>query len=59
MDPQEVRQYIETVKDEVRRSLDHAYNISEDYIHPTVDGELGWCSASSKPSDPHDALENW
>ena len=35
MDPQEGRWYIEPVKDEVGRSWDHAYNISEDYIHPT------------------------
>ena len=41
MDPQEERQYIEPIKDEVERSWDHSYNISEDYIHPTVDGELG------------------
>ena len=43
MDPQEGRRYIKRVKDEVGRSWDHAYNISEDYIHPTIDGKLGWC----------------
>ena len=59
MDPQEGKRYIEPVKDEVRRSWDHAYNISEDYIHPTVDGELGWHSVSSTSSDSDDALENW
>ena len=59
MDPHEGQRYIEPVKDEVGRSWDHAYNISEDYIHPTVDGELGWCSASSASSDSGDALENW
>ena len=59
MDPQEGHQYIEPVKDEVGKSWDHAYNISEDYIHPTVDGELGWCYASSASSDSNDALENW
>ena len=32
MDPQEGQQYIEPLKDEVNRSWDHAYNISEDYI---------------------------
>ena len=58
MDPQEGWWYIEPVKDEVRRSWDHAYNISEDYIHPTIDGELGWYSASSMSSDSDDALEN-
>ena len=49
MDPQEGHRYIEHVKDEVSRSWDHAYNISKDYIHPTVDGELGWCNTSSAP----------
>ena len=38
MDPQEGQRYIEPIKDEVSRSWDHAYNISEDYIHPIVDG---------------------
>ena len=59
MDPQEGRWYIEPMKDEVSRSWAHAYNISEDYIHPTVDGELGWRSASSASSYSNDALENW
>ena len=40
MDPQEGRQYIETIKDEDGRSWDHAYNISEEYIYPTVDDKL-------------------
>ena len=59
MDPQEGQRYIEPIKDEVRKNLDHAYNISKDYIHPTVDGKLGWCSASSASSDSDVALENW
>ena len=59
MDPQVGRCYIEPVKDEVERSWDHAYNISEEYIHPAVDGKLGWHSASSVSSDSDDALENW
>ena len=59
MDPNEGRWYIEPVKDEFVRRWDHAYNISEDYVHSTVDGELGWHSASSMSSDSDDALENW
>ena len=51
MDPQEGQRYIVPVKDEVKRSWDHAYNIFEDYIQPTVNGELGWCSTSSTSSD--------
>ena len=56
MDPQEGRQYIEPMKDEVGRSWDHAYNISKDDIHPTIDVDLGWCSTSSASSDSDDAL---
>ena len=59
MDPQEGWRYIEPMKDEVGRSWDHAYNIYEDYIHPTVDSELGWRNASSVSLDSDDALENW
>ena len=59
MDPQEGSWYIEPIKDEVGRGWDHAYNISEDYIHPTIDGELGWRSASYASSDSDDTLENW
>ena len=59
MDPMEGRRYIKPIKDQFGRSWDHAYNISEDYIHPTVNGELGWHSASFVSSDSKDALENW
>ena len=59
MDPHEGCWYIEPVKDEVGRDWDHAYNISKDYIHPTIDGELGWCNTRSTPSNSDDALENW
>ena len=59
MDPQEGCRYIEIMRDEVSRSWDHTYNISKDYIHPIVDGELGWHSASFASSDSDDALENW
>ena len=47
------------VKDEAVRGWDHAYNISEDCIHSTTEGELGWCSSSSASLDSYDALENW
>ena len=59
MDPQEGRWYIEPIRDEAGRSWDHAYIISEDYIHLTVDGELGWHSDISVSFDSDDALENW
>ena len=41
MDPNEGRRFVEPVKEEVVGGWDHAYNISRDYIQPTVDGELG------------------
>jgi len=59
MNPTKGRRYIEPVKDEVFQRMDHAYNISEDYIHPTVNRELGWCSSSSASFDSNDSLENW
>ena len=59
MDPQEGRWYIEPIKDEDGRGWDHAYNIFEDYIHPTTEGKIIWCSASSASSDSDDALKNW
>ena len=40
MDPHEGRRYIEPVKYKVGRSWDHDYNISEDYIYPTIDGKI-------------------
>ena len=42
MDPNEGRRYVEPVKEEVVGGRDHAYNISEDYIHLIVDEDLGW-----------------
>ena len=59
MDPSEGRRYIEPSKDEVVRGWDHAFNISEYYIHPTANGELGRSSASSVSSDSDDTLANW
>ena len=58
MDPTKGQRYIKPVKHEVRR-WDHAYNISEDYIHPAADKELGWHSASFVSFDSDDTLENW
>ena len=59
MYPQEGCRYIEPMKNEVGRSLDHAYNIYEDYIYPTVDEKLGWRNESSVSLDSDGALENW
>ena len=59
MDPQEGCQYIEPIKDQDGIGWDHAYNISKDYIHPIIDGKLGWCNTSSASFDSDDALKNW
>ena len=56
MAPNEGQRYIEPVKDEVVRGWDHAYNISEYYIHPTADKEIGWRNTSSTSSDYDGAL---
>ena len=42
LDPSEIQRYVEPVKEEVVGGWDNAYNIDEDYINPTADGELGW-----------------
>ena len=58
MDPNKGQIYIEPMKGELFRGWDHAYNIFEDYIHPTANKELGWRSTSSASSDSDDVLEN-
>ena len=42
LDPLEGQRYVEPIKDEVVGGWDNAYNISKDYISPTMNGELGW-----------------
>ena len=42
--------------------IDSIYNITalrEDYINPTVDGNLSWRCMSSCTSDSGEALEKW
>ena len=57
LDPSEGRRYVEPVKEEFVGGWDHGYKILEDYVHPTVDGELGWKSTSSASSDSNDVLK--
>ena len=59
LDLSEGIRYVEPSKEEFVGGWDHAYKILEDYVHPTVDRELGWQSSSSTSSDSDDALENW
>ena len=42
MDPSEGGRYVEPIKEEVVGGWDHAYKISEDYVHPIANRELGW-----------------
>ena len=58
MDLSEGIRYVEIVKEEVVGGWDHAYNILEDYVLPTVDRDMGWRRSSSASSDSDDVLEN-
>ena len=60
--PLDVREgigYAKPIKEEFVGGWDHAYNIFKGFVHPTMDGELGWKSLISTSSDSNDALENW
>ena len=63
IDPLEGQRYVEPVYiDGQADYLDQVYNVTalkEDYINPTMDGNLSWKSASSCTSDSAEALENW
>ena len=41
MGSSEERRYVEPVKEEVMGGWDNTYNIAEDYIHPTIDEDIG------------------
>ena len=63
IDPLEGHRYVKLVYSEGQGDyLDHIYNINtpkDDYINPTMDGNLRWRSTSSCTSDSGEALENW
>ena len=63
IDPLEGQRYVEPVYNDGHVDyLDQIYNVialQEDYINPTIDGNLSWRSASSCTSDSGKALENW
>ena len=59
MEPTKLQRDVEPVKEEDVRGWDHAYNISEDYIHLNANGELDWWSSRSASFESDDALENW
>jgi hypothetical protein len=63
LDPNEGPRYTEPIREE-----DHAYELEniykltfrqQDYINPTVDGNLSWKSDSVCSLDLEEALENW
>ena len=63
LDPLEGQRYVEPVFNEGHHDdLDTIYNITtlrEDYINPTVDGNLSWKCESSCTLDSGEALEKW
>ena len=63
LDPLEGHKYIEPVFNEGQGDhLDNIYNVNalkEDYIHPTVDGNLSYKCSRSCTLDSGEALENW
>ena len=63
IDPLEEKRYVESVYSEGQGDyLDHIYNIislKDDYVNPTMDGNLIWMSNSSCKLYSGEALENW
>lgn len=63
LDPRKGERYIELVKKELYiEEIDHFYNIiarREDYVNPTVDGELTWRWIYSYDIVLEDALDRW
>ena len=62
LDPLEGQRYVEPVFNEGQGDhLDNIYNVTtlkEDYINPTMDGNLSWRCTSSCTSDLGEALKN-
>jgi hypothetical protein len=55
LDPKEERIYV----DPVRREIDNLYNMTsrmDDYINPTMDGELFWRSISTCTSELEEGI---
>ena len=56
MDLVEGQRYVKLVRDEVFKGWDHPHNISEDYIHPIVYGNIDQHSSIFVSSNSNDAL---
>jgi hypothetical protein len=63
IDPDEGRICIEPIREEYHTyELENIYKLTtgqQDYINPTIDGNLSWRSEISCSSDSKEALENW
>ena len=63
IDPLEGQLNVEPVHSEGREKyLDRLYNVissKDDYINPTTDVNLSWCSVILCTSESGEALENW
>ena len=63
LDLTEGDRYTQPVKqEEGEEKIGELYNITarrEDYINPTIDGELSWRSVCSYDTDSDDALNRW
>jgi hypothetical protein len=63
LDPNEGNIYNDPMNEDAQSSIiENIYNITghkEDYVNPTVDGELSWRSVHSYDTDSKDAMERW
>ena len=63
IDPLDGQRYVEPINSEGQGDyLDNIYNVStlkDDYVNPTINGNLRWRSSSSYTLDLGEALENW
>jgi hypothetical protein len=63
LDPNEGDIYNEPMNEDAQSSIiENIYKIMghrEDYINPTMDGELSWRSVKSYDIDSEDAMERW
>ena len=63
LDPKEGEIYSEVVRDDIEnQEIENIYNISgckEDYVNPTDEGEINWCSICSFDLDLEEDMEIW
>jgi hypothetical protein len=63
LDPVEIQRYTKPIREEdCAYTLENIYKLiarHQDYINPTVDGNLSWSSDKMCSSDSKEPLENW